>query len=138
MVVRLEGGDAWLEILDRPSGCGKCDSAGSCGAESRLQRVPNSIGARVGDRVLVSVADGAVMKAAALAYLMPLALALFGAVVGAGLGGDGTAVAGALAGLGIGWLVLRRTGKRIGCSREPLMTLRIKADVIRLQREQQR
>lgn len=134
IVTRLEGGYAWLEILDRPSGCGKCESAGSCGGSGSFQRVPNAVGARVGDHVLVGVADGAILTAAVVSYAVPLATTLGGAIAGGGLGGEVVAVAGAVLGLLIGWLSLRFLDRRMATRREPLLALRIKPAVIRLQR----
>lgn len=141
VVARLEGDQAWLEILDRPAGCGKCEKAGGCGGggdgQVRLQRVRNSIGAQVGDAVLVSVPDGAVLKAAVWSYVVPLALALTGALVGTLLGGDVAAVVGAALGLGVGWISLRALDRRRPDLWEPLLALRVKPGVVRLHRNQE-
>lgn len=134
IVTRLEGGYAWLEILDRPSGCGKCESAGSCGGSGSFQRVPNAVGARVGDHVLVGVADGAVLAAAVVSYALPLATMLVGAIIGGSLGDEAIAVAGAVLGLLAGWLSLRFLDRRLASRREPLLALRIKPVVFGLQR----
>jgi sigma-E factor negative regulatory protein RseC len=141
IVARLEGDQAWLEVLDRPSGCGKCEKSGACGVggdgQVRLQRVRNSINAKVGDTVLVSVPDGAVLKAAAWSYLVPLTLALIGALVGTSAGGDAAAIVGTALGLGIGWVVLRALDRRWSDRWEPLLALRVKPVVVRLHRNEE-
>lgn len=138
VVARLEGEHAWLEVC-KPSACGSCSSAGACtvGGSKRLQRVRNSVGAHVGDTVVVSVAEGAVLMAAFWTYLMPLLLALIGAGIGSALGGDAGALVGVLAGLAVGLALLRVVGARLAARREPLLALRIKPTFVHLHRNQQ-
>ena len=128
-VVRVDGDHLWLGV---DNGCSGCDKISSCGAgESRLQRVRNTIGARIGDRVVVTVPDGVVLKAALYSYLLPLLLTLVGAAGGTSLGGDRGAVGGALVGLAGGWLVFRSVDRR-----EPLVQLRLKANVVHFHRNE--
>jgi sigma-E factor negative regulatory protein RseC len=138
VVARLDGEHAWLEVC-RPSACGNCASAGTCGSGhgGRLQRVRNTIGARVGDAVIVTVADGAVLKAALWSYLMPLLLGLAGAAVGAALAGDAGALIGLVGGLTAGTVLLRVVGTRLAARREPLLSMRIKPAVVQLHRNQE-
>lgn len=135
VVARLEGEDAWLEVC-KPSACGSCESAEACGSgrTKRLQRVHNTIGACVGDTVIVSVADGAVLKAALWSYLMPLLAALAGAGAGTALVGDLGALVGTLSGLAAGIALLRVVGARLAAAREPLLAMRIKSAVVQLHR----
>lgn len=137
VVARLEGEHAWLEVC-RPSACGNCASAAACGTGQgkRLQRVRNTIGARVGDSVIVTVADGAILKAALWSYLMPLLLALVGAGVGAALADDSGALIGLVVGLVAGTVALRVVGARLATRREPLLSMRIKPAVVQLHRDQ--
>ncbi|MDP2810344.1 MAG: SoxR reducing system RseC family protein [Rhodocyclaceae bacterium] len=136
VVTRIEGDYAWVDI-GAGAGCGSCKSQGGCGsgllgikAPSRQHRLFNSIGARTGDAVTVSLPEGGVLKAALLAYLLPLALGIAGAAAGMWLGGsDGHALAGLFAGLGGGWLLLRQVMRR----REPGSTILLQSQVIRLQ-----
>ena len=111
-VAKVEGGEAWIEAA-RPVGCGHCHenpacavNRGECGGAGNVSlfRVANPIDARAGDRVIVGVADGAVWRVALLVYLLPLGLALAGAVLAQTLWGgqDGTAVLGAVLGLALG------------------------------------
>ncbi len=116
-VARVEGGDAWVEA-SRPVGCGRCHENPGCdvsrgqncqpGTRSEV-RVGNPLGARPGDRVVVGVPDGAVWHVAALVYLLPLGLALAGAVLAQlVLGGrDGAAALAAVGGLALGLLLAR-------------------------------
>jgi positive regulator of sigma E activity len=72
VVVRIENDLAWIEV-DR-QGCGQCTGKTACGTgllglqgQARQYCLPNSIGAQVGDGVLVSVPSGSVLKGALLA-----------------------------------------------------------------------
>jgi sigma-E factor negative regulatory protein RseC len=139
VVARLEGEHAWLEVC-KPSVCGSCASAEACGGrpdKKRLQRVRNTIGANVGDAVIVTVADGAVLKAALWSYLMPLLLALVGAAVGTALAGDVAALVGTVSGLTIGLALLRVVGAQLASRREPLLAIRIKSAVVQLHRNEE-
>ena len=66
---------------------------------------PPALPLRPGDGVIIDVDDGELLRAAALAYLPPLAGLLGGPVVAALLwpGSELLALAGALAGLAAGW-----------------------------------
>lgn len=119
-VTRREGETAWVRA-ESPSGCAACGGKG-CGASLFVRllhphapeyAVANPIGAEAGEPVVVGIADGDLLKAAAAAYLAPLALLLLGAVLGAQWG-DGAALAGALAGLlvAVFWLRRRRGGRQ--------------------------
>lgn len=138
VVARLEGDDAWLEVC-KPADCENCDSAEGCGLGrgKRLQRVRNTIGARVGDTVIVSVPGGAVLKAAFYSYLMPLLMALICAGVGTAVAGDSGALVGVVFGLAVGMVVLRAASSRFVRSGEPLMAMRIKPVVVQLHRNQE-
>ncbi len=138
VVARLEGEHAWLEVC-KPADCENCDSADGCGLGrgKRLQRVRNTIGARVGDIVVVSVPDGAVLKAVLFSYLMPLAMALTCASIGMGLAEDFGALVGLVLGLVLGVAVLRAANSRLAAGREPLLAMRIKPVVVQLHRNQE-
>jgi sigma-E factor negative regulatory protein RseC len=78
-VVRVEGQTAWV-IAQASSSCGSC-SSGGCGTGS-LQRyfsrraapvaAENLIGARVGQRVVVGLEEGAMVQGSLLLYMVPL------------------------------------------------------------------
>lgn len=137
VVVRIEGGDAWLQVCGREA-CGQCESAQGCGLgghrEPRLQRVRNTVGARVGDTVIVSVPEGAVLKAALMSYFVPLLLIIVATAVGTAVAADRGAIAGAAVGLAAGWAWLRFAGARLAGRREPLLSLRLRPEPVHLHR----
>ena len=135
VVARIDGEDAWLEVC-KPADCENCDSAEGCGLgqRKRLQRVRNTIGARVGDTVIISVPQGAVLKAALLSYLLPLGLALLGAAMGTRIAQDAGALVGVVVGLILGTALLRLADRRMAAGREPVLAMRVKAAVIQLHR----
>ncbi len=118
VIKRIEGEQVFVEVDPVVSGCGRCHEAGGCGsslltqslrpAKFRLYRLPNCIGASVGDHVILSVPEGAVLRASLLAYLMPILLLIGGAALGMALDGqDSAALSGAGIGLLLGLLGLR-------------------------------
>ncbi len=111
------------------NGCGQCDGKG-CGtgklsqlfcSKPRQFAVDNRINASVGDEVIVSVAEGAVLRGIGLVYLLPLVLLFVGATWGGSLAvqdgqRDAYAAIGALSGLVIGfvfakWFSSRRASR---------------------------
>jgi len=106
-VVRaLDGGDALVEV--EQGGCGRCHEEGGCGGQQLTQmfcsgpksyRAENTIGADVGDRVVVATSPGSIRRTANLAYGIPLLGAIGGALAGMPLGGDTGAMLGAAGGL---------------------------------------
>ncbi len=133
-VVRLQGNVAWVRV-ETPASCGACAGKG-CGASlyARLLHprepeyaVLNPILAQPGERVMIGIEEGALLRAAAAAYLIPLALLTLGALVGSAQGDAGAVIGGTL-GLLLGlvrmkWqpsrgmpVILRRS--RDGCQRD--------------------
>lgn len=108
-------GRVWLECASVPSACGACSGARGCAlrwvagsdkasleiADPRIDDRP----LRTGDGVTVEIDDGELLRAAALAYVPPLAGMLAGSGVGAVgvLGSEPAALAGAVLGLVAGW-----------------------------------
>lgn len=118
-VVAVDGTEVWVEVPERAPSCGNCKTADSCrsgllgsGSGPRRYLLENRIGARVGDRVQLTVADGTVWRASLASYVLPLLLAIGGAAFGHFGAGDAGAVAGMLVGLGGGLLLLRRNELR--------------------------
>lgn len=111
-VVAVEGGRAWLEPEETTS-CGTCHSAGLCSigkdggnakrkAAKRFQ-LPGDLGLRVGERVVVGIAEGTLLRGAATAYGLPLLTLLGGGILGQELyATDGMAALGAASGLVLG------------------------------------
>ncbi len=74
------------------AGCGRCHETGGCGGINLAQPicskpksllVPDSLGLRLHDRVLVSVPDVMLSRGATRAYLIPLVLLFAGSLLGA-------------------------------------------------------
>ena len=114
VVRRVEQRFAVVELTDKPGSCGRCDQPGGCrsaqltrffGDSCRTYRLPNTIDARPGERVIVRIGDGLPLKAALVVYLLPVALLLLGAAAGIAFGGEATQDAAALAGAGAGMVV---------------------------------
>ena len=115
VVVEASGSVVWVEVPARASACGNCKTPESCqsgllglNAGPRRYRLDNLIGASVGDRVSLTVADGTLLRAALASYVLPLLLAIGGAVIGQSIAGDVGAVTGTLIGIGGGLVLLRR------------------------------
>ncbi|HEX5394312.1 MAG TPA: SoxR reducing system RseC family protein [Rhodocyclaceae bacterium] len=112
VVKSVDGRMAQVEVA-RSSGCGRCHEPGGCGGGEqqvchRVYRLTNNVGAKAGDEVWVSVAEGSVLKAALLAYGVPGVFMFIGAVVAMALfGGDLATFGGALLGLMFGYALLR-------------------------------
>jgi sigma-E factor negative regulatory protein RseC len=136
VVVRIEGEYAWIRAEGAGSACGACSRKEGChggsvldgalGQPVRLLRLVNTIQARPGDAVVISVADGVVLRAVWLAYGIPLVLALLGAMLALALVGSELAtVAGTLLGLFGGYLIMRNKGIDSG-RKDPILSLNFK------------
>ncbi len=115
IAVERDGSELLVEVPQRASACGNCSSKEGCqtgllGLRSgnRHYRVPNPIGAAVGDQVSLSVADGTVANAAWFSYLVPALAAIGAAAIGQSWAGDAGAVSGVAVGLILSTLLLRR------------------------------
>ena len=143
VVTRVEGDLAYVEIGARAAGCGRCHEVGGCGSNlmggaqtqaPRTYRLPNRIGACVGDEVVLTIPDGALLKVSLLAYLLPVLLIIVGAALGERIS-DGIAIVGSLLGLVLGIGMLRYAQSRLMASREPLLSIRIKACAFHLHKD---
>ena len=107
-------------LVATPVACRRCATGKGCGAglltgterERRIDvALPPGMHLEPGDRVSLGIAPGQLLRAAGIAYGIPL-IALVGAAGLAALAGrspgDGPAIAMALAGLAIGVLISRR------------------------------
>ncbi|HOW75257.1 MAG TPA: SoxR reducing system RseC family protein [Candidatus Competibacteraceae bacterium] len=123
VVAEAGAGYAWVEI-QRRSACGSCQASDGCGTatlakawgvRSMRTRALSELSLQPGDEVIVGLADGVLLRGALLAYLLPLALLLAGALLGqatfAGAGEELVILSGAL-GLGLGFLAVRVMSRR--------------------------
>jgi sigma-E factor negative regulatory protein RseC len=122
-VVAVEPGQVWLEPMQGGS-CGGCASSASCGSkgigtlasrlEARRFAIPGRFDLRVGEVVEVGFAHSHLVKAAAVAYAVPLLLALITAVlVQEYFAQDSLTLLGTLGGLLLGFVVSRLLAGRL-------------------------
>ena len=122
-VMETGKGYAWVEI-ERRSACGSCQAGDGCGTATLAKfwsgrrvrtRALSELPLQSGDEVIVGLADGVLLRGALLAYLLPLALLLAGALLGeaafAGASEELVILSGAL-GLGLGFLAVRAMSRR--------------------------
>jgi len=137
VVVEVSDSVVWVEVPGRAPACGSCKSTDVCqdsllgiSAGPRRYRLENLIGARVGDHVQLTVADGTLWSASLASYVLPVLLAIGGAAIGQSMAGDSWAVAGTVIGLGCGLALLRRneiSARRNG----DLFSLRVQTKEVR-------
>jgi len=124
VIVQIEGQYAFVQA-SQANGCEQCNGKG-CGAgklsqlfcsKPRQFQVDNSINASVGDEVIVSVAEGSVLRGISVVYLLPLLLLVMGAMLGNTWveqpgQSDGYAAAGAMLGLAAGFVIAKWISSR--------------------------
>lgn len=112
-VLALEQGRLRVKVRDAGGGCGRCDEPGGCrslrlthafGAPRSefLLNAPSDFEVQAGDRVRISIAEGAALKAALAAYGLGALLLIGGGALTHWLlpaGGDLATLSGAAAGL---------------------------------------
>lgn len=76
-VIRAEGGRVWVRLSERQGGCGRCDEPGGCrsmritdtfGAPRQEFSLPDASDLVPGERVRITIPDGAPLSAALLSY----------------------------------------------------------------------
>lgn len=121
-------GGLWVEAVPQ-SACGGCVAGGHCGTGALGQvlgrrpvrlKLEAGADAAVGDRVVIGLPEGALLRGAVMLYLVPLLMMFAGAVAAAAIWGSadaGVALAGGAGMLGgLGWArrqsgTLRRRGE---------------------------
>ena len=131
-VVQVDGQYALVQA-EPGNGCEQCNGKG-CGtgqlsrlfcSNPRQFQVNNPINAGIDDEVIISIADGAVLRGIGQVYVLPLLLLLIGAMLGnqwAVLDGhrDIYSAMGALLGLGVGFVFSRKISyRRAGNDSQP-------------------
>lgn len=85
-VVRTKG-DMAVVRLKRSSACRHCGACGlGAGSDDMLLTLPNTLNAKPGDLVELSLGSGQLLKASAITYLIPLIALIVGVIVGYMLG----------------------------------------------------
>lgn len=131
-VRNVRGGRAILSCEDPPAACSACGGGRGCAlrwlssTDGVLEVALPTAGDRPlapGDGVVLEVAEGELLRAAALAYLPPLAGLLAGAVLARTVlpGAEMAALALSVAGLAAGWALSRAWLRR----RPPRYTLTV-------------
>lgn len=126
-VVALEGGTARVRLLRRAT----CDKCGMCGMGQRPEvvvEVPNTAGAAPGDEVRLRVEDSSLLRAAFVAYLVPLLALIAGfllvnrLLLAAGVRGrELPAIAGGFLACALSYLYVRSYDRRTGRRFVPIM-----------------
>lgn len=114
-VVKTAADGIWVQAVE-PSGCSTCGGQGCASRRiaEMFQRKPRhflvdcDLSLAPGDRIVVGIARGSVLRSALRAYGLPLGLMLAGALLAQAVQpGDGPAVVGMLLGGVVGWLAAR-------------------------------
>jgi sigma-E factor negative regulatory protein RseC len=112
-VMKTASDGIWVQAVE-PSGCGTCAGQGCSSRriaelfqrKPRLFLVDCDLALSPGDRAVVGIANGSVLKSALRAYGQPLALMLAGALLSqVFVVGDGSALIGVLLGGVANWLL---------------------------------
>ncbi len=117
IVTDIAGRTAWV-MTQRSSACESCSSRGSCmsdgGGKTMRVNVDNPVQAGVGDRVMIHMHTGSLLKATFLLYVIPILAMLAGAGIGQWLGiRYGIDPNGAAVALGVAALVAGVAGMRL-------------------------
>ena len=117
-----------LVTVARGEACHSCEARGACQAlggptSDLVVAVENPVGAALGDRVVLTMDEAAVVKASAVLYLIPALCLVGGATIGWAVASarawdaDPLAIAGCIAGLAIGLVLARIIGRRLSGTR---------------------
>lgn len=122
LVTAVKNGTAQIHFL-RGSACAHCGACLTVGESEMEVTLPNTLGAKQGDRVVVELSPKRVMQASLLAYAVPLLLLIGGVLIGSRYA-DWAGLALGIAACGIGYLILRIVEKKSAKKRsfQPRMT----------------
>ncbi len=122
VVKAVEGPRVLVEVTQKDQ-CASCGARGACemmgGTRLRMVSALNEAGAKEGDRVVVAVESAGLLGAGAVAYMLPVAGVVGGALIGQSLGpswgwdAQNAAIALALGGLGVMWGLMRVLARRL-------------------------
>jgi sigma-E factor negative regulatory protein RseC len=85
VVIKTDAGAAWVKTV-KSGGCAGCSARESChssGASEEMEvEVINDVGAKAGDRIVLSFETGSLLKATFLLYMFPILVLILGAFIG--------------------------------------------------------
>jgi len=105
IVTSLDGENAKVRF-QRNSACGHCGACMTVGECEMEVSLPNTLNAKIGDRVSVDLSPKRMVQASLLAYAVPLVLLIAGVLVGSRIA-DWVGLVLGIAACGIGYLILR-------------------------------
>ena len=122
LVTSVSDGTAQIRFL-RGSACAHCGACLTVGDSEMEISLPNTLGAKEGDRVMVDLSPKRVVQASLLAYAVPLVLLIAGVLVGSRIADWAGLVLG-VAACGLGYLILRIVEKKSAKKKsfQPTMT----------------
>ena len=122
LVTSIKDGTAQIRFL-RGSACAHCGACLSIGDSEMEISLPNTLGAKEGDRVAVDLAPKRLVQASLIAYAVPLVLLIAGVFIGSRYA-DWAGLALGIAACGISYLILRIVEKKSAKSKsfQPRMT----------------
>ena len=122
LVTSVKDGTAQIHFL-RGSACAHCGACLTVGDSEMEISLPNTLGAKEGDRVMVDLSPKRVVQASLLAYAVPLVLLIAGVLIGSKIADWAGLVLG-VAACGISYLILRVVEKKSAKSKsfQPRMT----------------
>lgn len=110
LVTVVKDGTAQIHFL-RGSACAHCGACLTVGESEMEVTLPNTLNAKVGDRVVVDLSPKRVVQASLLAYAVPLLLLIGGVLLGSRYA-DWAGLALGVVACGVGYLLLRIVEKK--------------------------
>ena len=110
LVMSIKDGTAQIRFL-RGSACAHCGACLTVGDSEMEISLPNTLGAKEGDRVAVDLSPKRVVQASLLAYAVPLVLLIAGVFIGSRYA-DWAGLALGVGACGLSYLILRLVEKK--------------------------
>ena len=122
LVTSVSDGTVQIRFL-RGSACAHCGACLTVGDSEMEISLPNTLGAKEGDRVVVDLSPKRVVQASLIAYAVPLVLLIAGVLIGSRIA-DWAGLALGIVACGISYLILRIVEKKSAKSKsfQPCMT----------------
>ena len=88
IVIKIDSSAAWVKTV-KSGACKGCTARGSChslgGGDDVEVKAINDAGAKVGDRIVLSIETSSLLKATFLLYVFPILVLIAGALMGQGV-----------------------------------------------------